>query len=450
MLDVLMACVTLAGTYAVDQPAPERPDSAVSADGEVATAPVATATEPEASTTEPEPTATEPAEKKLIELSWSAPDAATFREKVSEVEKLGLFSGTHLQLSTLDNSRVFGAAVPEANFTAEREELQAAKPETMVDNFIRVNSATDENWDWFDDDVWAGGLSNVRNVARTAAAGPIRGITLDPEAYGKSPWLYSEQVGAGSHTFEEYEAKVRARGAEFARAVVAEDPDLQIYSLGLYTWVKDVYHSYSTEAEQRDALREHGYGLLPAFINGLLEGAGPETMITDGNEMSYYATTADHFSMVKPLLDDSATSALLDPALRARYDEAYRVDHAVYVDLMLDLFDEKQNPGYYGARPPHFMSEADRMRLLEHNTYHALKNSYQYTWIYSEDIANDRNFDYGWGTTDVPDGVVETLKRAKSKVNAGEPLGFDMTAQIDGAKKACEEAVGAEYPWNCQ
>ncbi|MGL4175657.1 MAG: hypothetical protein ACRCSN_06220 [Dermatophilaceae bacterium] len=401
----------------------------------------------------PSPSSTvAPPKKHLIELSWTAPDPETFRDKVSTVEKLDLFSGTHLRLTALQDSRVFGAAVPEESFAKDRAELAAATPTTMTENFIRVNSATDDNWDWFDDQVWAGALSNIRNVARTGAAGPVKGITLDPEAYGKSPWHYQQQLGAASHTFAEYEAMVRARGAEFARTLVAEDPDIQIFSLGLFTWLIDVYTNNTDDPEaQRRALQEHNYGLLPAFVNGMLEGAGPDTVLTDGNEMSYSYLHEESFSRVDADQTSYALPLLLDPALKDRYDAQHQSGQAVYLDQLLDLFD-KDVPGYehyYQARPPHFLSSDDRMRLLEQNVYFGLKHTDRYLWVYSEDISKDRFFDYGWGTTAVPDGVIDTMKRAKSKIDSGQELGFDMTAQIEAAKKACKDAVGATYPFNC-
>ncbi|MGL5862893.1 MAG: hypothetical protein ACRCY9_16725 [Phycicoccus sp.] len=397
----------------------------------------------------PSSTVAEPAKKQLIELSWTNPDPKTFAEKVSTVEKLDLFAGTHLRLTALQDSRVFGAAVPEEKFVADREELAAATPTTMTENFIRVNSAADANWDWFDDRVWAGALSNIRNVARTGAAGPVKGITLDAEPYGKSPWAYNQQNGAASHTFAEYESIVRARGAEFARTLVAEDPDIQIFSLGLFTWVKDVYlNNPGNPQAQRQALQQHDYGLFPAFVNGLFEGSGPDTVITDGNEMSYYALHEKTFSNVETELESEAVPLLLDPALKSRYDTQHQIGHAVYVDQLLDLFDEG-NTGYYQSRPPHFMAAEDRMRLLEQNTYFSLKHTDRYAWIYSESISKDTFIDYGWGTTTVPDGVIDTMKRAKAKVDGGQELGFDMTAQLEEAKKACKNAVGATYPWNC-
>ncbi|MGL5852442.1 MAG: hypothetical protein ACRCZD_16820, partial [Phycicoccus sp.] len=52
----------------------------------------------------PSSTVAEPAKKQLIELSWTNPDPKTFAEKVSTVEKLDLFAGTHLRLTALQDS----------------------------------------------------------------------------------------------------------------------------------------------------------------------------------------------------------------------------------------------------------------------------------------------------------------------------------------------------------
>jgi len=41
-------------------------------------------------------------------------------------------------------------------------------------------------------------------------------------------------------------------------------------------------------AKRVAALKGESYGLYPAFVIGMLSAAGPDTVITDGNENSYY------------------------------------------------------------------------------------------------------------------------------------------------------------------
>lgn len=70
----------------------------------------------------------------------------------------------------------------DADFTQDQADLAAIDFGDLSDNFIRMwSTPQDTEWSWLEDDDWAATEQNVRNFARTAAAGKFAGILLDPE-----------------------------------------------------------------------------------------------------------------------------------------------------------------------------------------------------------------------------------------------------------------------------
>ena len=64
-------------------------------------------------------------------------------------------------------------------------------------------------------------------------------------------------------------------------------------------------------------LNKQYYGLLNAFMVGMLEGADPGTVIVDGNEGSYYYATELHFYQGYHNIHQDALR-LIPPALRTK------------------------------------------------------------------------------------------------------------------------------------
>jgi len=74
------------------------------------------------------------------------------------------------------------------------------------------------DFDWFNDTQWTAIEGNARLLVGIAQAGHVQGICFDPEPYDFSLWNYAKQPQTNSHTFAEYRAKVRQRGAQLMRA----------------------------------------------------------------------------------------------------------------------------------------------------------------------------------------------------------------------------------------
>jgi hypothetical protein len=79
------------------------------------------------------------------------------------------------------------------------------------------------------------------------------------------------------------------------------------------------------------------------------------------------------------------------------------------------------------------MTEDERAKWLEHNTYYALWASDRYAWTWAEGID--------WWTGDkLPRGFKDALFRAKKKVQECQPLGFDISNMIKEAQNKAEKA----------
>ncbi|HBQ83745.1 MAG: hypothetical protein A2X05_15925 [Bacteroidetes bacterium GWE2_41_25] len=78
------------------------------------------------------------------------------------------------------------------------------------------------------------------------------------------------------------------------------------------------------------------------------------------------------------------------------------------------------------------MSKEERVKWLEHNAYYALRTSDKYAWTWAEKID-------WWTGNNLPAGFTEALFRAKKKVAAGLPLGFEIEQIIENAQKKAEE-----------
>ena len=127
---------------------------------------------------------------------------------------------------------------PETDFAQDREDLASIGYGNLSNNFVRVQSTPDdEAWSWLSDSDWTATEQNVRNVAKTAAAGGFAGILFDPEPYGTNPWAYSE-ARYPDRSVAEVEAVVRERGGSFMQAIQEELPNAKVLSLFLMAIVR--------------------------------------------------------------------------------------------------------------------------------------------------------------------------------------------------------------------
>lgn len=276
----------------------------------------------------------------------------------------------------------------------------------------------DDTWSWLSDSDWAATEENARNVAKTAAAGGFAGILFDPEPYGINPWAYSESRYP-NRSFAEVEAVVRHRGGSFMRAVQEELPNAEVLSLFLMAMVR-------AQAEE-DSLEDTQYALLRAFLEGWLDVVEDSVTLIDGNEGSYYYTGTEQFEDGAAYVRNADN--LISPENRSAYGAQVEVAQAIYVDGLLNLWKAPEFFGFY------LKDDEERRKLLEHRTYHGLKTSDEYVWVYSENVR--------WWQGDVPGGLRDALESAQNKVSADAPLGFDV-AFVDEAVAAYDQRQSIE------
>ncbi len=369
---------------------------------------------------------TQPAAKKLIEYGWDAPTPDFVRQHIQEMEQRP-FDGVMLKLNA--GKEVFHKTpYPDTAFDRDRRDLNATKSTKLTDNFVVMWSGMDKEWDWFNNDDWAAAAKNITNFAKTAKIGRLRGIAFDSEAYSASPWQYQQQPQQQLKTFAEYQIQVRKRGAQFMTAIQVAQPKPQLLTFGLLSWLKDLLDAGLDPKELSQQLAKHNYGLWPAFVNGMLDVANPGAVIIDGHEWAYYFYGSKSFDRTHNFIFKDARK-FVAPVNQRKYDKQVKVGQSVFLDLLVDLFSPKLKTSPFAETVPHFLSPANRLRLLEHNTYHSLRTADRYSWMYSEQVD--------WWKNSIPTGVEAAIRQAKTKIQTRQSLGFDLNPVVKTAFEEC-------------
>ena len=365
-----------------------------------------------------------PAAKKLIEYGWDVPNPEFVRDHIRDMERRP-FDGLIMRNATGGGQAFEPKPWDAAAMAKETQVLADIKWQKFTDNFLMLFSAS--TMDWFSDADWAVITSNLGLVARAAKAGHCKGLVFDAEPYGDNPWSYATQRHAKDKSFAEYQAVARRRGAQFMDAMQKELPDLRLltfYQLSLFPGL----------AQERDAakrekmLQGEAYGLLPAFLNGWLDAAGPRVVITDGNEPSYYYTKPQQFTDVARYIREGALS-LVAPENVGKYRKHVQVSQALYIDYVFKYWDRT----YIASG----LTPEERAKWFEHNVYNALDTADEYVWCYSERMN-------WWKSDNIPFGCQRAIVSARRKIAAGEPLGFDLANTFSAADKRVRAEVRAK------
>jgi hypothetical protein len=362
-----------------------------------------------------------PAGKKLIEYGWDVPNPTYVREHIREMEQRP-FDGLIFRMAV--GGRVF---VPD-KWTPQQvepdfEQLGAIEWDRFTDNFLVIYAASDI--DWFDDAQWEAAIHNTRLTARAARIGKCVGVCFDAEPYGHNPWLYSEQPRAKEKSFAEYQAQYRERGAQFMDAVQSEMPNAVVHTFFVFSFQQHLWDLEDPAVRDRK-LEAEGYGLYPAFINGMLDAIGPTAALTDGNEGAYYYEDTLSFYRSYHGIRQRALS-MLDPANIPAYRAQVQVAQALYVDHLFDLRGDRD---YLSSH----LSPEERAQWFQHNVYHALATSDRYVWLYSEKMN-------WWLNESLPPGLEDAVVQARTKLAARQGLGYDLAPLIEAGRKRQREAL---------
>jgi hypothetical protein len=371
--------------------------------------------------------------KKLIAWGWDTAYPAKIQMNVRKIEELpwdGIVL-SHFQANkggeeAMFEWRCFGQEQFERDDLASTiETLANIEFRRFTDNFLRFNVQPGDV-DWFDD--FGPILHNARLWAEVARETAMKGWKFDVEDYTETVFTYRKQKYAEHKSFDDYARQARLRGRQLMETVGEAYPDIVIlYSLA---------HSYVNRTPHASRLLPDlpAYGLLPAFLNGMIEAAGPEARLVDGQEQAYgYLTAEDYFRGYHGARQEAL--ALVPPELWEKHRATMDVGMAVWANYQLAV-------PVTTARhwSPHYMEPADRLRLFEQNVHYALKTSDQYVWLYSEQM--------GWWEpgypSPTPEGAIEAIRSARDKIESGEPLGFDMGDLVAAARLKMDQATQAE------
>ncbi|MGC9319660.1 MAG: sugar-binding protein [Armatimonadota bacterium] len=345
-----------------------------------------------------------PPEKKLLEYGWDVPKPSFVAEHIREMEQRP-FDGLLMRISPL--GQIFQPVKHEIP-AEEAQALRSIEWEKFTDNFLMMYAAS--QMDWFSDEDWEAVLHNVGMVARAAAMGRCKGVCFDAEPYGDNPWHYPSQARAEEHSFDEYQAKVRQRGAQFIDAIEAEMQEPVIHTFFLTT-VGGLMNAARAETEEEadEILRDYHYGLYGAFINGMLDAIDPGTLLNDGNEPAYYYHDSRQYLDVYHYIKQTALGAIA-PENWAKYRQHVLCAQALYVDHLFGLRTRTVEGNY--------LSPEQRAQWFQHNVYWALRSSDRYVWLYSERMS-------WWEDRDIPPGLPEAVREARRKLDEGEPMTID-------------------------
>lgn len=361
--------------------------------------------------------------KKLIEWGWDCPTPAYLRKNIQEMEKRP-FDGVVFWLRPYCNAVkndvggcIFsGKKWDEAGFAQIFEDCRNIQWQKFTDNFVGMYAASAPSWDWFSDADWETASHNLSIITKAAVLARCRGIKFDFECNdGKVPWAYSRQVHAKEKSFAEYEAKARQRGAEFVRAISTQMPKIVIQTTFQLSYFQGIMDEPDPGKRSRK-LSQHPYSLLPAFLNGMLDAAGPEFVICDGNEDSYYYEKSEDYYRSYHMMRRRALS-LIAPENVHKYRTQVKVSQALASPY---VFGEWPSPGKA-------MTQEERATWFEHNVYYALSTSDEFVWLYSQRIN-------WWKNDRLPAGIIESIESARKKLEGGK--GFSPKATADAFTQA--------------
>jgi hypothetical protein len=355
--------------------------------------------------------------KKLIEYGWDVPTPAQMRDGLAAMEKRP-FDGLIFRLSGGHNAFLTNALDP-TKFLEDERLLRDLQFTRFTNNFVLIWGSPPAGFDWFDDTQWHAIEVNAMLLVKVGRAGRLRGICFDPEPYDFSLWDYARQSESKAHTFAEYRAKVRERGAQLMRAFEKSMPGATILTF----FHVSMFDRFATlpEEQRTERLSREGWGLMPDFFVGMLEAATSEARFIDGNENAYYYTSREQYFRAYHAIRERARG-LVPPELREKYNREVQAGQALYVDHNFALRQPKPEQ-YLSYR----MTPEERAQWFEHNTYWALYTTDEYVWCYSERM--------NWWKDETPPGLETAILNARAKIVEGKPLGFEIEPLVEAAKK---------------
>jgi hypothetical protein len=315
--------------------------------------------------------------KKFIQLGWDIPSTTQLRQHWQEMEETTPFDGVMFRLEVQDDQgvQVSSQSIWDARpwrrdwLQPALEDLQACRFQQFRDNFVRFN-ATPGTLAWDDDQGWTALAEKAGHCAWLMKQTGCKGLAIDFESYGAAQFRFDP---AGDRTFAEATQQARRRGAQFVGAVAQEFPDAVLLCL----WLNSIHFQAGRSMQPASLLVSSHYGLLPAFIDGMLDGLPPEMILVDGCEHGYYMDSAKAYLRAAHEMRSwqGACARLVSPENRVKYRQQVQAGFGFYLDMYLN---PEGNRYYF---PP---LDGSRLARLERNLGFAREAADGYVWIYGE------------------------------------------------------------------
>lgn len=343
--------------------------------------------------------------KKLIKFGWDIPNTATLLKNIREMEKAP-FDGIRIRAFAKvpggrQTNRCFSKKRFEESWFADAyENLRKVKFEKFTDNFVDLQ-ATPGDMDWFNDKDWETALHNVGLIVKAGTIARCKGVQFDPELYsGSSPLWHPNALRANPALYDKYARQARLRGKQFIETIGQQMPEaviLLFHSLSTLTGGIEDY-GILDDPDPETKLAKKGLALLPAFVNGMLDGIMPGMKIIDGNELSYYYDEESDYYRGYHMIKQKALR-LIAPENVHKYQTQVLAGNAIYL-----------KERFRAALPA-----AEEAKQFENMLYHALRSSDEYVWVWGER--------WQWwpeGRAGLPHGINEAILNAKDRL-AGVP-----------------------------
>lgn len=313
---------------------------------------------------------TKPTTKKLIEFGWDEPTTQFMQAHIEEMEQTP-FDGTVFDVLAKDDKGASiqfmnhcwsNRAFTEAELKPALDDLKAIPFKRLTDNFLRFNVCPGDV-DWFEE--FSAVVRNAELAGKVAKEGGAKGILFDVELYAAPVWDYQKLKNAKTKSFDEYSEQVHQRGRELMGGFQKEFPDVKIFLTFGFTLPE-------MQIEANPAgLKAVDYGLLPAFLNGMLDVAASNSQIIDGYEPSYAYKEKAQFEEALKIRGRSMKLV----ADHDKYAKHYAHGFGIWMDL-----DWRK----YGWDVKDFTKNFFNPDAFEKSVRMALELSDEYVWIYTE------------------------------------------------------------------
>lgn len=334
----------------------------------------------------------------LIEWGWDEPDQAFLKAHITTMERKP-FDGVVLHLTVpgvppgMEN---FSWHLADHRYLWEEvqpavEELKAVPFRRFRHNFLRINLNPERRpLDLLDDQTWETVLANLGLAARIVREAGLKGLMVDPEGYVPRFNVFDYRRRAVREaSFGIYRSAAFKRGEQAAAILGDTAPDLVL----LFAF------AYSFSCGRTSPESERVYGLLPAFIDGILVAKPHEMVVIEGHELSYPFRYCHQFQGAYRRLRVECRRLSLVPE---RYDRELRIGFAIWMDnesgSYCARYRQERKPCPW-ADPNLYPVEA-RHRVDPHIFQEAVASALDltdgYVWIYSEEPK--------WWTPARPDG----------------------------------------------